>query len=58
VSTVVVTGSEGQVRVDVQLGRRRWQILEDVGYSEDQLRWCVQRLRRALDVARAARRLN
>jgi hypothetical protein len=55
VSTVVVTGNDGRMRVDVQLGRRRLQILEELGYSEEQLRWCAQRLRRALDVARAAR---
>jgi hypothetical protein len=55
VSTVVVTGDAGRVRVDVQLGRRRLPILEELGYSESQLRWCVQRLRQALDSARAAR---
>jgi hypothetical protein len=55
VSAVVVTGNEPHMRVDVQLGRRRLQILEGLGYSQAHLLWCVQRLRRGLDVARAAR---
>ena len=55
ISSVVVTGSDGETRVDVQVGRRTQRILEKVGYSEEQLRWSAQRLRRALDHARAAR---
>jgi hypothetical protein len=55
ISTVVVSGNGADTRVDVQLGRRRLRILERVNYSEEQLRWCAQRLRRALDHARAAR---
>jgi hypothetical protein len=55
VSTIVVSGSGDEARVDVQLGRQRLRILEGLAYSEEQLRWCAQRLRRALDHARAAR---
>jgi len=39
----------------VQLGRRRVRILEGLNDSEEKLRASAQRLRRALDEARAAR---
>jgi hypothetical protein len=52
ISSVVLSGSN---RVDVQLGRQRLQILGDRGYTEAELRWCAQRLRRAIDTARAVR---
>lgn len=54
VSSVVMTGGGKAARVDVQAGRQTHRILEKA-YTEAQLRWCAQRLRRALDHARAAR---
>ena len=34
------------------------QLAEGLGYTEGELRWIAQRLRRALDVARASRRVG
>ena len=55
VTSVVVTGSGADTRVDLQIGRRTIRILDEIGYNEAELRWCVQRMRRALDHARAGR---
>jgi len=52
ISTVVVTGSGEDVRLDLQCGRERLQLADGLGYDEKTLRWIAQRLRRAIEAAR------
>jgi hypothetical protein len=52
VSTVVVTGSGEETRLDLQIGRERLQLAAGLGYDEMTLRWIAKRLRRALEAAR------
>jgi hypothetical protein len=56
VSTFVVTGEGEEVRLDVQLGRRRVQLLNKLGFTEPDLRWLAKRLRSAIDFARSTSR--
>jgi hypothetical protein len=52
VSTVVVSGSGDETRLDLQCGRERIQFANGLDYDEATLRWIAQRLRRALEAAR------
>jgi hypothetical protein len=52
VSTVVVSGDGEDARLDLQCGRERVQLAQDLGYDEKTLRWIAQRLRRAIEAAR------
>jgi hypothetical protein len=52
VSTVVVSGSGEDARLDLQVGRERLQLADGLGYDDRTLRWIAQRLRRAIEAAR------
>jgi hypothetical protein len=56
VSTIVVTGEGEDVRIDVQLGRRRVQLASKLGFADPDLRWLAKRLRSAIDFARSTSR--
>ncbi len=58
ISTIVVTGEGDDARLDVQLGRRRLQILKNLGYGDSGLRWTAKRLRSAIERARSTPRQN
>ena len=52
VSTVVVSGSKEEPRLELQVGRERVALADGLGYDEPTLRWIAQRLRRAIEAAR------